>query len=74
MHAWTAHELYGGSASAQPNQTGVPDHAPGTSEPTTRTVPRATAGPLGNPTLVLVALLGLAALLINFSVRLEVSG
>lgn len=70
---WTANDLYGSTPSAQPTPTGVPDHAPGTPEPVARTLPRTPAGVLGSPTLVLVLLLGLA-LLLNFSVRLEVKG
>lgn len=73
MQPYTASAVYGGAPSPQPTPTPTPDHAPGTPEPVARTLPRPT-GPLGNPALIIVALVGIAALLVNFSVRVEVSG
>jgi hypothetical protein len=73
MSMFSSEYLYGGPQPRQPNPAAA---AAGiaVSEGTdvhTRTVAR---GPLSNPTLVLVGLLAIAALLIDFSVRLEVSG
>jgi hypothetical protein len=71
---FTAAEMYGGAPSPQPTPTGVADHPPGSPAPHTRTVPRPPAGLLADPVLFLVALLAVAVLLVNFSVRFEVSG
>jgi hypothetical protein len=74
---FTAHSIYGGPAPSQPDPyaaaSGVPATTPG-GEPGARTVARPKPGLTGNPTMALVVLLALAALLVNFSVRLEVSG
>lgn len=74
-----AHELYGGPPPSQPSPAaaalGVPNQ-PGTPEMNPRT-PNATGAKVRafqSPTFALVALIALAALLINFSVRFEVSG
>jgi hypothetical protein len=68
-----ASDLYGGPAMRQPTPTSTPDHM-GSPEPFARTLPTSSLGALGNPTFVLIALMALAALLINFSVRFEVTG
>jgi hypothetical protein len=67
---YTADSVYGGTSSPQPVGIAAPGplHPPGTPEPTARTTPR-NKGPLGNPVFVLVALLGVAALLVQVSVR-----
>ncbi|MGH9042674.1 MAG: hypothetical protein ACRDZ3_20860 [Acidimicrobiia bacterium] len=59
---FTAASLYGGAPSPQPTATNTVDHAPGTPEPMARTVARP-VGVRGDATLVLVGMLGLAALL-----------
>lgn len=62
---FTAASLYGGQPSIQPTSTGQPDHPPGTPEPTMRTEPRPGGLSLaGNPTLLLVALVGAAAVMV----------
>lgn len=75
---FSAQSLYGGTAPIQPVpadhiMAGAPSGAAGPHFTRTEPLPR---GPLGNPTFALVALLGLAALLIQFSVRVgfEVRG
>lgn len=77
MPGFTANDLYGGIGGPQPDpaaaRAGVP--AVGTTgDVKARTERRADPTLTGNPTLALVALLAIAALLINFSVRVEVSG
>lgn len=58
----------------QPNDVPVATHPAGTAEPMARTERRpAQAGPLANPIVVLVVLLGVAVLLLQVSVRGEVS-
>jgi hypothetical protein len=68
--AYMAHETYGGPAPVQPTPTATPDHAPGP-VPMARTtpLPRAAGHMLGNPTLLLVGLLGAAIGLVHVSVR-----
>lgn len=67
---YTASGLYGARPSPQPTPTGTPDHAPGTPEPVGRTSPRdSLKGPLGNPVFVLVALVGIAIVLTQVTVR-----
>jgi hypothetical protein len=74
----TANALYGGPVAMQPSATPMPTHGPGEPEPVART---ATGGDskaaklVGrhDPILVLVALLGLAMLLVQLSVRVELS-
>ena len=57
---------------AQPTPTPTPDHA-GEPEPFAATDPgHARGGLRTNPVFVLVALIGLAALLIQFSVRIDI--
>ena len=59
---------------AQPTATPTPDHA-GEPEPFAATDPRrARAGLAANPVFVLVVLLGVAALLIQFTVRIDIEG
>jgi hypothetical protein len=74
---FTAASIYGGPAPTQPDPyaaaSGVPATTPG-GEPGARTVARPKPGITGNPTIALMALLAVAALLVNFTVRLEVSG
>lgn len=63
--SFDARSLYGGSPLAQPTGNPVMDHPPGTPEPTVRTLARPGGMSLsGNPTLMLVALLGVAVALI----------
>lgn len=71
-----AHEIYGGPAPVQPNPSAAALGVAAGGDLAVRTPGPEGSRPriLQNPTLVLVALLGLAALLINFSVKLEVSG
>lgn len=67
--AFDSYSLYGGTPPAQPTGTPVMDHPPGTPEPTVRTMARpGGASPAGNPTLLLVGILGVAVVLI---MRLE---
>lgn len=66
---YTAAATYGTQPTMQPDATGVATHAPGTPEPTFLTV--APAGLLGSPVLALVVLIGLAALLVHVSVRVD---
>ncbi|MDP9440624.1 MAG: hypothetical protein M3P34_00255 [Actinomycetota bacterium] len=73
-----AHELYGGPPPSQPSPAaaalGVPNQGAPEMNPRTPNATGAKGLALQNPTFALVALLALAALLINFSVRFEVSG
>lgn len=70
--SFTAHELYGGPAPAQPDPAAAETGAPAPSgEPGGRTVARPRPGITGNPTILLVGLLGLAAVLVG-AVRVEV--
>jgi hypothetical protein len=71
-----ANDVYGPLSTTQPDPAAAAAGLtnPGGVEPSGRTEPRPAAGALGSPTLVLVALLGLAALLVSFSVHVEVSG
>jgi hypothetical protein len=65
MDPWSSYSLYGGTPPAQPTPTGTADHPPGTPEPTVRTLPRPGGLSLQhNPTLLLVGMLGLAAVLV----------
>jgi hypothetical protein len=64
-----ASDLYGSTPSPQPTPTGTPDHA-GSPEPFAKTLPD--SGILGNPTLLLVAILGVAIALIG-TIRVSVS-
>jgi len=75
-----ADALYGPTGRPQPDATHAAAVGAGAALPTAagtvnaRTAARGPGGPWANPTLALVVLLGLAALLINFSVRVEVRG
>ncbi len=73
MNELSAANLYGVPLSAQPSASGVAEHPAGTPEPTMRTAARPTADIAGNPVFVLVALLGAALLILNLSVRGQVS-
>lgn len=64
----TAAAIYGAAGRTQPSPTPGPDTEPGEAEPTGRTEPRP-SGPLGDPVLVLVGLIGLAVLLVQVSIR-----
>jgi hypothetical protein len=65
MDPFSAASLYGGSPPIQPTATGTPDHPPGTPEPTVRTQARPGGLTLtGNPTLLLVTMLGAAAFIV----------
>lgn len=65
MDPWSSSSIYGGAPMAQPTPTGTADHPPGTPEPTVRTTPRPGGMSLhNNPTLILVAMVGLAAALV----------
>lgn len=65
MDPWSASSIYGGAPMAQPTPTGTADHPPGTPEPTVRTLPRPGGLTLtGNPTMLLVAILGVATVLV----------
>ena len=74
-----AHDLYGGPPPVQPNPSAAalglprPAEAPEVN-PRTPGLRGSVPNVLANPTLLLVGLLALAALLINFTIRLEVSG
>lgn len=68
----TADSLYGAIAQPQPNAVPVPTHAPGTPEPWARTEEHAPTGVVGNPVFILVALLGVAVLIMHVSFRGEV--
>lgn len=70
--SYLASDIYGGAPSPQPTATPSPTHAGGP-EPMARTVARGAPG-FNNPTLLLVVLIGLAALLINFSVKVDIRG
>lgn len=69
MQPMTAAAVYGTSPSPQPSAVSAPIHAPGTPEPMARTVAQGN-GPLQNPTLALVTVIGLAVMLIA-SVRVD---
>ena len=72
---FTAYDLYGSDPTRQqPTPTGTPDHRPGTPAPSIRTEPRAVTSRWGlnQPILVLVAMIGLAVLLLQVSIRGEV--
>lgn len=60
---FTAASMYGGAPSPQPTPTGTADHPPGTPEPVAKTVARPD-GIRGDATMILVAMLGAAALLV----------
>jgi hypothetical protein len=65
MDPWSSYSLYGGTPPAQPTPTGTVDHPPGTPEPRTRTLPRPGGlSPQHNPTFLLVAMVGVAAVLV----------
>lgn len=72
-------QLYGPSGQQQPSPlaaqaVGAGQLPPGaTGDSGVRTQPRPPAGPISNPTLALVILLGVAALLVNFSVKGSIS-
>jgi hypothetical protein len=68
--SYMAHQVYGGPAPVQPTPSPTPDHAPGP-EPMARTtpLPRAAGHVAGNPTLLLVLLVGAAIGLVHVSVR-----
>lgn len=69
---YTAGALYGGYPSAQPTSTPTPDHGPNTPTPMARTT-SATGGRspvIGNPTMLLVVLVGAAIGLVHVSVNL----
>lgn len=70
----TADSLYGHIAQSQPNAVPAPTHAPGTPEPWARTEdhPERAHGVAGNPVFVLVAMLGLAVLIMHLSFKGEV--
>lgn len=72
---WMAEDQYGPFGyGAQPTATPTPDHA-GEPTPFAATDPRrAQSGLASNPVFVLVVLLGVAALLIQFSVRIDIEG
>lgn len=68
-----ADELYGMVQQPQPNAVPTPTHTPGTPEPWSRTEPRAEHnGVMGNPVFILVAMLGLAVLVMHLSFKGEV--
>ena len=72
--SFMSESVYGGTPARQPTNNAIPNHA-GAPEPVARTVGRP-AG-VGNPTVVLVALVGIAIAIVHyldFSVSLEVSG
>jgi hypothetical protein len=60
---WYANDVYGFGPSPQPTASPNPDHAPGP-EPMARTVP-VPKGLRGNTTLLLVAMLGVAMVLVS---------
>lgn len=65
MAAFDSYALYGGTPPPQPTGTPAVDHPPGTPEPTVRTMARPGGASLaGNPTLMLVAIFGVAVVLI----------
>lgn len=63
-----AHQVYGGPPPVQPTPSPTPDHAPGP-VPLARTTPLPRVSVASNPTLLLVALLGIAIGLVHVSVR-----
>lgn len=65
---FSASNLYGGAASAQPSPTPAPGHAPGP-EPMAKTLSTPTGAGFQNPAFLLVALVAVAFGLIRFSVR-----
>ena len=74
MQAFTAAAVYGVPVSPQPNAAPMATQPAGQPEPTMRTQPRAAhLGALGDPILVLVALVGLAFFVLHVSVRGSVS-
>jgi hypothetical protein len=75
MSAFLADSLYGTVARPQPNPLPTPTHPPGTPEPFARTEPRDPERLAANPVFVLVAIVGLAVLVMHISFRgsIEVS-
>lgn len=65
---FSAEAVYGVMPSPQPTATSTVDHPPGTPEPRVRTEKRPT-GPAANPVLILVALVGVAMLLVQLTTR-----
>jgi hypothetical protein len=65
---FTAQAMYGGPPVVEATPTGVPDHA-GTGAPEPNRRVSASPAGIGNPVLVLLALLGLAFLLINVDLK-----
>lgn len=73
MQAFSADTLYGSHPRVQPNATAAVTHPAGTPEPFARSEPNASQGGLAaNPVFVLVALLGVAVLVMHLSIVGEV--
>lgn len=74
---FTIATMMGGPAHTQPTPTAAPTHDASMPEPTTQTPAASSAadgqGPAGNPTLLIVVLLGAAFVLANISVNASAS-